>query len=440
MAPSALSSMLAAAVAYGDDDDDEEELGWDDDDDLDLGDDGPTGSRASAPDVAGAAAKAKAGGGGGDVAPSAAAGDLTYASTTKEDDEDDWDALEALKSKLESVEKSRNELQNEHRRQTAELVELRSKVGELERERAGRMVGGEEEEEDEVATLRFQVEELKSRLTEQSKALSKEHEGLVEKILRQKERLDAELSMHKSRNDELVEENRALIERGGAHDDDDESDGLLLREYQRRIRDLEDELASAKADLCSASAELISAKRDAEERDMANRRMIEEKLLREEELEGSLARIADERERALIEANEARSKLTVVEGEVHAVRAELAARTSEYEEGLPRFEAESSSSSPVAAAVPVTEPAVSLYDAVPEDNDDAATLPPPLLATDGSSRAPPRKDDSDAAHGGDGMTSSPSPSSRDSGISPPIKVEVDDELSDDWGDGGWGDE
>ncbi len=152
--------------------------------------------------------------------------------------------------------------------------------------------------------------------------------------------------------------------------------------------------------------------------------IIEERSMRKNELEGS------------VEVDDVKSKLAAVEGGVHDDNAELGVRTSEYE-GEPRVEAvsRSSSSPPVAAAVhSATDPAVSSDEAVLEDDD--AVTPPPPPAPNGPSRASTRNNDSDAL--GEGVTSSPS--SRGSGISPPIKVEVDDELSDDWGDGGWGDE
>jgi hypothetical protein len=159
------AATAAAASTTVDDDGKEEELGWDDEDDsdLDVGDDekedGTAGSSSVLDAMAAAVVDAKVGGG--DVVPST--GDSTNKNTTKEDD-DDRDALMALKFKLESVERSRNELQNEH--------------------------------------------------------------------------LDAELIVHKRRNDELVEENRALLERG-----DDKNRLMAMRQASRQMPSISAQLA-----------------------------------------------------------------------------------------------------------------------------------------------------------------------------------------------------
>ncbi|KAL3826630.1 hypothetical protein ACHAXA_009071 [Cyclostephanos tholiformis] len=384
---SSLSSMLAAAVAYGDGEDEEEELGWDDDedDDLDVAEDGPT-------------EEAMEGGGRvpsspGDAPVVVGASTVTNTIPTEEDDDDDddRDALAALKSKLEIVERSRNELQIEHRRQTAELVELRSMVEEMGRQRHRSPPSGEkgqvEEEGEEVRTLRLQVEDLKSSLNEEIKLLSKEHAEVVKTILREKESLDRELNEHKRRNEELVEENRALLARlrGG-----DNEEMPLLRECQKQIRDLEDELTSLRASLDSASMELIAVKDDAPNQEEVNLEKIEE-----------WSRRADE-------------------------RTELEMSKLEYEEVLRK-----SSLPPDTIAAATSAPTVSSGEATPKDNDVAM---PPHTANGPSTAS--LHENSDAHE--EGMASSPS--SRGSGISPPIKLEVDDELSDDWGDGGWGDD
>jgi hypothetical protein len=450
---SSLSSMLAA-VAYGEDEGEEEEMGWSDDDDEDLDavedDDGAAAPGAGSkttktaggpndffeeelgPDPPDASEDSAVGGavpGGAPPAVVAGAAASPGATTTTTPADDDREALRALRSKLEEVERSRSELQLEHRRQTAELVELRSKVEEMERQRWGHGGGeiprssdegrgGGDGDGEEVRTLRLLVEDLKLQLNEKIKSLDQEHEELVGSILREKEGLDRELIEQRRRNEELAGENRALLERGGGVED-------LLRGYQRQIHDLEDELASLRANLGSASPEL--------------RGEMERQSARADRPEESLARTMEDRERAIWEVEESKTRLTEVEGRVRTAGTELDMRTAEFEErsrvevvgGAGTSKSQESSSSSAAAFAPALAAAATAL-AVSADETASEDVEAPLPAADDLSKESPRV--SDVLD-----EKAPRPPSSSSGSSPE-KVEVEDELSDDWGDGGWGDD
>eukprot|EP00956_Cyclotella_meneghiniana_P025420 scaffold53052_cov53-Cyclotella_meneghiniana.AAC.5 len=115
--------------------DEEEELGWDDDDDddLDIEDVQLDSSTAVLPAADGDDVDADV------VEKSSNQDDVTAEqaspNTNKEDDSNE--ILAILQNKLSTVENERNELQVKHRQQTAELVELRSMVDELQRDGQG---------------------------------------------------------------------------------------------------------------------------------------------------------------------------------------------------------------------------------------------------------------------------------------------------------------
>lgn len=101
------------------------------------------------------------------------------------------------------MEKSRAELQAEHRRQTAELVELRAKVAESEEQRDAAAAvssdGGEEEE----GALRVELERLKAELKDNERlgSMSEEQEQAVASLVREKEELENELRAQKQQHE-----------------------------------------------------------------------------------------------------------------------------------------------------------------------------------------------------------------------------------------------
>jgi hypothetical protein len=455
--------MLLSAVAYGDDGEGgEEEMGWsddddDDDDDVDAGDDDGGGGKRGAADADEAPPKtvggpndffeeeelgpapeaAVAGDVLGDSPPApfvaGAASSAAAKAKAKSPVVDDSEALRALRSKLEDVERSRNELQSEHRRQTGELVELRSKVEEMERDRRlggggeipsssneGRGGGGGDGGygEEEARTLRLLVENLKLQLIEKTENLDKEHEELMGSILREKEILNRELIEQRLRSEELAGENRALLEQRGGGDEE------LLRGYQSQIRDLEDELASLRADLDSPSAELAAG--------AGERAAVREEAGRQS------ARTAEDRERAVgEEAGESRTGLAEVEERARAAGVDLGL-SAEIVDGAvtlmsrePPFSSSSAAAAPALAVADTALVALVASAGVTAPEDDAA---PPGAAEDPLEESPRISDDVLER-----TTAPQSPSPSSSGNSP-VKLEAEDELSDDWGDGGWGDD
>lgn len=244
------------------------------------------------------------------------------------------------------------------------------------------------------------------QLIEKTENLDKEREELMGSILREKEDLNRELIEQRLRNEALAGANRALLEQRGGGDEE------LLRGYRSQIRDLEDELASLRADLDPASAELAAG---AGER-AAGREGAERQPAPAEE---APAWTAEDRERAAREEADPGLSAEVVDG-----AGTLMSRESPF--------SFSSSAAPAPAlAVADTALVASVASAgVTAPEDDAA---PPGAADDPSEESPRVFDDVLER-----TTAPQSPSPSSSGSSP-VKLEAEDELSDDWGDGGWGD-
>ena len=279
------------------------------------------------------------------------------------------------------------------------------------------MGGGEiPSSSEEARTLRLLVENLKLQLIEKTENLDKEREELMGSILREKEDLNRELIEQRLRNEALAGANRALLEQRGGGDEE------LLRGYRSQIRDLEDELASLRADLDPASAELAAG---AGER-AAGREGAERQPAPAEE---APAWTAEDRERAAgEEAGEYMTGLTEVEERLSAEVVDGAGTLMSRESP---FSFSSSAAPAPALAVADTALVASVASAgVTAPEDDAA---PPGAADDPSEESPRVFDDVLER-----TTAPQSPSPPSSGSSP-VKLEAEDELSDDWGDGGWGD-
>jgi septal ring factor EnvC (AmiA/AmiB activator) len=163
----------------------EEELGWDDDeDDLEIEEMDAPSSAGNVVDAADAIEDNS---------------EDRKEETTKQDDDDTKEILLALQSKLSEVEKERNELQTEHRKQTAELVELRSKVEELENTNNSNEKGDalpESTNEEEMQALREEIASLKLQLEQSadSQAIQSNNQNENEELLKQYQQQIAELN------------------------------------------------------------------------------------------------------------------------------------------------------------------------------------------------------------------------------------------------------
>ena len=414
----ALSSMLAA-VAAGEDDDEEEEMGWDDDDD-DVDDDDYVDDNDLDTDERAHGEKRMA-----DNSTDDAAADTTpfndvempiaaeSGAAISAASHDDSKALMALQTKLASVEKSRNELQSEHRRQTAELVELRSKVKEYERQQQQQSEDdllqkqqlddeneGENKSEQKMRDLQLQVEQLKSQLVEQVEVLKQEHKEYVTLIQREKEELDRELNEERQRNDVLMRQNTALVDNKRSDKDEEEAKELLL--HQSQINALEMELSSLRTNLDTTTCELLSVKEHMTNQVLVHQEEIQRQLAITNDIEERLLRTKEEYTRAISsEVNE--SKVTQTESETQT-------DSSVTTPPLNISPDDTASEDTVVS----TGLGLGSADDVVDNNKSFATANEELL----EAGAP-----------------SPSPSS---GSSPDIKVDItEDELSDDWGDGGW---
>lgn len=418
----ALSSMLAA-VAAGEDDDEEEEMGWDDDDD-DVVDDDYVEDNDLDTDERAHGEKRMA-----DNSTDDAAADTTpfndvempvaaeSGAAISAASHDDSKALMALKTKLASVEKSRNELQSEHRRQTDELVELRSKVEEYERQQQQQSEDDQlqkqhldeenegENKSEQMRNLQLQVEQLKSQLVEQVEVLKQEHKEYVTLIQREKEELDRELNEERQRNDDLMRQNTALVDNKRSDKDEEEAKELLL--HQSQINALEMELSSLRTNLDTTTCELLSVKEHMTNQELVHREEIQHQLAITNDIEERLLRTKEEYTRAIISSEVNESKVTQTESETQTDSSVTTPPLNISPDDT------ASEDTVVSTSLPIPQDA-SFADDVVDNNKSFATANEELL----EAGAP-----------------SPSPSS---GTSPAIKVDItEDELSDDWGDGGW---
>mmetsp|Transcript_17141 Transcript_17141/g.36964 ORF Transcript_17141/g.36964 Transcript_17141/m.36964 type:complete len:547 (+) Transcript_17141:73-1713(+) len=418
---SALSSMLAA----GKDDEEEEELGWDDDDDdLDVddsGDDDDEGGgdtkiiKADANDFF----EEELGDAGNTATPTATA-------TPKSEDDQ---VLQALQSKLDMVEKARAELQNEHRRQTAELVELRAKVEELLEQQQQQQVStvdnagaeGKSDEKDEVQALQEEIDKLKTQLLEeQSKDASRGHENEVATLIQEKEELERELSTQKDQNDQLLKQYQTLQDehtetvKQASQDDDDGNNSssqeqeLLLQKHQQQIEDLTSELETLQSNFESTSMELTQVKKHSEESHALAVKESEEAKAKSSDAEKEVHIVKKDME------DQAAQFGVRLQGEIEMVKAEGLVLQRELERAVAMAVdtvADAALPSVVAAADVVPEAALSVeQEQEKEVLDDASFNNNDVVQEEKASRD----------------------------ISPPVKLDNDgeeEELSDDWGDG-----
>ncbi|KAL9187498.1 hypothetical protein ACHAXT_001601 [Thalassiosira profunda] len=381
--PSALGAQLLA----GDEDDEEEELGWgsDDDDDLDVGSDiggdGEKGApKTATDDFFREELDAKEG-----SKSSQPSSDGAAASATSSADKE---VLQALQSKLEQVEQSRAELQAEHRKQTGQLVELRAKVEELEKQKETPVDANVGESDEEVKALQGEIEQLKLQLSEQSGKASQEHEEAVAALVREKEELEQQLHAQKDLNEELSGINQTLLEQDKASSSEDEEQ---LQKYQAQIHELTAELQSLQDNLESATTELGRA----QELSSQQEKLHEE---RTGQLEGNLSKVRKALATAVKENEESKGTLASLEEKVQQAKDELEAQAADFaiklREGVAKAKAE-------AQAEKEKEKVDASFATTAEDAPASAV----------------KKEEEQ-----------------------PKKGEDSDELSDDWGDADWGDD
>jgi hypothetical protein len=324
---------MLAAVAAGEEDDEEEEMGWDDDDDDDIDDDDDyieDNDLDTAADRAHGEKRMTDNNSTDDAAADTTPFndvEMPIAAISVAASDDDNKALMALQAKLASVEKSRNELQSEHRRQTAELVELRSKVEEYKRQQKQQQQQQQSEDDqlqkqqldddddenegenknEQMRDLQLQIEQLKSQLVEQVEVLKQEHKEYVTLILREKEELDCELNEERQRNDDLMRQNTSLVDeknKRSSEKDEEEAKELLL--HQNRINALEMELSSLQTNLDTTTCELLNVKEQMNNQILVHQEEIQRQLAITNDIEETLIRTKEEYNNHLLAINESK--------------------------------------------------------------------------------------------------------------------------------------
>lgn len=365
--PTPIKSALAV-----DDEEDEEELGWgSDDDDIEV-EDLDEGGQSQEDNTAESKALP--------AENAAAMGDL------------DKEVMQALQSKLDAVEKEREALQTQHRRQTGELIELRAKLEEFSSEAEVGETSVNADDAREIEALRAEVKQLQEQLSEQMIHASMEKDDAIAEAVKEKDGLVQQIAAHKSENEELKLQNQTLQEaketRSGASAKQDEE----LQEYQQQIQDLTAELESLQASLSTGEKELLQTKEQLALASTDHAQELAEQVEVTKQLEQALADIENSYQDALKEAESSKVQIRNLESEIQSMKADRAAQEAELTV-KPDQENEIK-----AAAI---------------DEGVVSQIPAPLAETQSEET---NKDDS----------------KDDSGV----KVE-EDELSDDWGDGDW---
>ena len=232
-------------------DDEEEELGWDDDeDDLEIEDmDAPKTSSSSL------------------AAPVVGSND--GAGLDEKPDDDTKEILSALQSKLDHVEKERDELQIEHRKQTATLVELRSKVEEMEREKEDTVATSPETNAEEVQALQEEIASLKLQLETSnehvvtSSSNNEENKKMLEQCQHQIAQLKSELESLQSKHHEseakLVQADKNMVDKEADYSALIENQEQQLKEAQATTANLQMQLEEMEKSHASSLQELAVA-------------------------------------------------------------------------------------------------------------------------------------------------------------------------------------
>eukprot|EP00804_Cyclotella_cryptica_P002350 CCRYP_004052-RA/>CCRYP_004052-RA protein AED:0.10 eAED:0.10 QI:0/-1/0/1/-1/1/1/0/468 len=377
VAPHPRPNASSAVVGEGDknaallaSEEEEEELGWDDDeDDLDVDDDAEEGDAPLADVVL-------------ETEPS-------KQEVVTQDDQTN-DIILALQSKLSAVEKERNELQIEHRKQTALLVELRSKVEELERENDAHVEG----------------------VTEKAKEEDSEMEALKDEIESLKLQLEQSGSSHVQVKD---------TENG-------EDNEILLEQYQRQIQELTNELETLQQKCHASDTELQRVKEQSSQGEQELNTLIDEQQKQLEtvhshtsQLEQSLVDMETAYARAQQELQDAKSKIVELEGENQRLAEEIEVQAlnfaSTLEEEVEKTKKEIHSMS---FAAPVAIPAIPMTGARNEGE---------------------KLEDDGEISSGEKITADESFITAGDVLTPKVKRSGEAEAEeDDWGDGDWGDD
>lgn len=403
----AVSSMWAQA---GEDEEEEEELGWDDDDE-DLEGDEVSGDSSG---VVVEAEDGKAAGSTEDffeeqLGPTADGGEKQPPVAASSPDNH---VLAALQAKLDAVEKARAALQSEHRGQTAELVELRAKVEELEHREdppAAEAVASEGGAADEARALEEEIAQLKRQLGEQRATgeLAQEHEKVVAGLVEEKASLERDLREQREHTTKILSH---------ASPDEAPSGGdaqtLLLQEYEQHIQAL------------AAQAHTLPEER-------AEQAQRTEQLLRQ---------MQDYHALALKTAQESKAELAAVEEELRQVREEkeeVQAKLVRAAGLAVRLQAGTDRAavpSPVEAADAGGEGVAAETPPATEDTTEGAA-PAAASAQEAGGAAPAAAPEQGAGALEQKAAAEEGPTSSDSS---PVQIEAEDELSVGWGeDGGW---
>jgi len=342
----ALNSMMLAAE---DDDEEEVELGWDDDDDdIDVesldGDSGDKGggimTNAAATADGDDFFKEHLGDGASPSPPPSSSSASAKTATSVTEDEQ---VLQALQSKLDSVEKARARLQIEHRNQTAELVELRAKVEELEQSPMPLAEGGStsgRDRDEGVAALQEEIGQLKAQLLiEDGQSKDDDINEVIAALVQEKKDLEQELSSQEERNEQLLlERNQTANAADDSNESSSEEQELLLQKYQEQIRDLTRELETLKSALNDTSMELTQAKEHSTYQDANHQEAMQKHQFQTaqttRDLEQSMSQMEESRTVAVKVAEEAKAKLVGMENEVKFAKKDMEDQAAQFEDRL----------------------------------------------------------------------------------------------------------
>ncbi len=464
------SSALSSMLAEDDDDDEEGELGWDDEDEElnvdDVDDDDALVVTEGGEDIEKKIDAHRSR----DVfeaasdANNALAPPIGGSSSASVDEQ----VVRALQDKLEMVENCRAELQSEYRRQTAELVELRAKLVEMEQQHQSStneeepvpLNGENTGTNDEVEALQHEIERLKQIFEEQLKDASEEHKQAIAALIQEKETLEKEFHSQQQQNQDLVTEIQTLLELNNQRESQiagsSNEEQALLHQYQEQIQELTIELAALQANLDDTTAALGQVNENTTMQNLRHQVEMEQQIARTTALEETLAQTKEDHAHIIEEVEESKSKLAEMENVVQVVRTELETKELAFEDRLQVEIARVKISQNLlvlntsTASSYVTSDDAPRHDHDVDDDDDDDIDDHVNLAALVTTMANMDDNIAKGSHDEEQITGKEvidlvkSDTKKEqlitNGVVDLVKSDTEEELSDDWGDGGWGDD
>ena len=334
-------------------------------------------------------------------------------------------------------------------------------------------------DEEVVQALQQEIERLKQVFEEQMKNASDEHKQAIAALIQEKESLENELQSQQRQNQDLVTEIQTLLEMNNQREshvaETSHEEQALLHQYQKQIQELTSELAALQSNLDDTTAALCQVNENTAMQGQRHREELEQQLAKTATLELTLTHTKEEHARAITEVEESTSKkLAEMEQVVQVVKTELEMKEVEFDERLQAEIAARAQSNNIVndaqselvlntstASSYVTSDDVPRRDGYEEDEDDiddhvnlAAAVITMANNDDNLLTEGLHDDDDDDDDDEEPVIRANNVEVIDlvedsdtkkeqittTGVIDLVKTDTEEELSDDWGDEGWGED